>query len=710
MFDSSQFYEVFIEEANEKLAELEDGLLRLEKDSRGGELINTIFRAAHTIKGSSGTLGLDEMSKFTHSMEELLDLMRSDVLRPETDVISILLEATDRLKDMVAAFADRAAFDYASCSGLVDRMARFLSQPDAPQSGNMAAEPSGQVSASRQDTGRKEGELYRIIFVPDPGILKRGADPLLIFDDLRENGDIVDIKADLSHVPALSGIDPESLHIRWDITLKTGLSAPEIRSMFEFVEDGSEIRILPVSAIETGTPLLGRMLVEEGIVRSCDLDEALKAQKKLGDILVEQGKAAREDIEKVARRQGELKADTARHSVSSTIRVDLRKLDTLINAVGEMVIIHSMFQQEFHGHSEAHGRSGAHGKFDALFSQLQRIGGEIQDSVMSLRMLPVGDVFNRFTRLVRELSASRNKSIELVISGEDTELDKGVLEKITDPLVHLIRNSIDHGLESPEARAAAGKPPRGMLHLSAYQMGDSVYIDVEDDGRGLNRDRIIEKAVQRGIITSAAGMTEDQINELIFLPGFSTAEKVSDVSGRGVGMDVVRKNIETLNGRVHIRTSEGVGTSISIKLPLTLAIIDGLKVLVGSDTFIIPVTSVVEMLRPARDDVKSLGEKGEMIHVRGEYVPLVRLQREFGTSLMRGNPWEAVVVVVSHEKRKKCLLVDELLGEQQVVIKNLGTAMPKLDDIAGGTILGDGTVALVLDVPGIIERRTCATA
>jgi two-component system chemotaxis sensor kinase CheA len=340
---------------------------------------------------------------------------------------------------------------------------------------------------------------------------------------------------------------------------------------------------------------------------------------------------------------------------------------------------------------------------EALFSQLQRIGKDIQESAMSLRMLPVGEIFQRFIRLVRELSASKNKDIELIITGEDTELDKGVLEKIADPLVHLIRNSIDHGIETPQERLNKGKPEKGTIHLSAYQMGDAVYIDVEDDGRGLNKEKIVQNAMSKGIITNDQGLTDEQICNLIFMPGFSTADTVTDVSGRGVGMDVVKKNIESLNGKVYIRTRQDTGTTISIKLPLTLAIIDGLTVLIGEEIFVIPITSVVESLRPNRMEVKSLNEKVEVINVRGEYIPLMRLYEILGITSWKKDPWDAIVIVTMHEGRKYGLLADELLGEQQIVIKNLGTATPKVRGIAGGTILGDGRVALVLDVPGIAE-------
>ncbi|HAK89173.1 MAG TPA: chemotaxis protein CheA [Nitrospiraceae bacterium] len=697
MVDFKKLHGIFVDEAMERIAELEDGLLRIEKSPDDKELINTIFRAAHTIKGSSGSIGLTDISKFTHGMEEILDMVRENKIVPEKALINVLLGATDRIKEMIEAVASETEFDFGRCGGLLKQMEEI-------RGGNLTVEKDKTAEPRTQSSGIK---TFKIIFIPDPDLFKRGIDPAMIIEDLKGVGAITHITANTDTVPVLSELDPENLYLRWDILLNTGRDEADIRKVFEFVEDGSDIRIFPTADHEYKkySTTIGQMLMDEGVVKPEDIQDALREQKKLGEILVEQGKASPEDIEKALGKQRNIKTDSFKKSVSSTIRVDLGKLDHLINIVGEMVIIHSMFQQALKGGNgvSATGNGNSASQSDAVFSQLQRIGKDIQESAMALRMLPVGDVFQRFTRLVRELSESKNKNIELIITGEDTELDKGVIEKISDPLVHLIRNSIDHGIETPEERMNKGKPAKGTVHLSAYQMGDSVYIDVEDDGRGLNKEKIIEKAVSKGIITNAQGLADEQIYSLIFMPGFSTADAVTDVSGRGVGMDVVKRNIESLNGKVYIKTKENEGTTISIKLPLTLAIIDGLTVLVGEEVFVIPITSVVESLRPRRDDVKTLGEKGEVVNVRGEYIPLLRLYDILGITPWKKDPWEAIVVVTTHEGIKYSLLADELLGEQQVVIKNLGRAMPQISDIAGGTILGDGKVALVLDVPGIVE-------
>lgn len=715
MVDFKKLYSIFVDEAMERLTELEDGLLRLEKSPDDKELINTIFRAAHTIKGSSGSIGLKDISKFTHGMEEVLDLVRQEKLGPDKELVNVLLDAADMIKEMVGGVASETAFDFGRCEGLLKRMEKIKASAEHESVSLRGTESQSNPVSSGQSMQFHLSEIalplacndsaiekqFKIIFAPSHDLFKRGVDPLIIIDDLRGIGEIVSIKCLTDAVPAFLDMNPENLYLRWDIQLRTDKDESEIRNVFEFVEEGSEIRIFPVNTHEYETYMvpLGRMLVDEGIVKSEDVKDALKTQKRLGEILVQKGKASQKDVENVIEKQRGIKIESFKNAVSSTIRVDLKKLDHLINIVGEMVIIHSMFQQTIKGN----GGNATSERLDALLSQLQRIGSDIQESTMSLRMLPVGEVFQRFTRLVRELSTSKNKNIELIITGEDTELDKGVLEKITDPLVHLIRNSIDHGIETPEERLSKGKPANGTIHLSAYQIGDSVYIDVEDDGRGLNKEKIIEKAISKGVINSAQSLTDEQIYNLIFLPGFSTAESVTDVSGRGVGMDVVKKNIESLNGKVYIRTGQDTGTTISIKLPLTLAIIDGLTLLIGEDVFAIPITSVVESLRPNRMDVKSLNEKGEVINVRDEYIPLMRLYEILGITSWKKDPWDAIVIVAIHEGRKYGLLADELLGEQQIVIKNLGTATPKVRGIAGGTILGDGKVALVLDVPGIVE-------
>lgn len=693
--DLKRFHAIFVEEASEHLETLENGFMELEKNPDDSELLNAIFRSAHTIKGSSGTVGLPDIATFTHVMEEILESLRAGELRTSKEMISTLLEALDIIKDMVAAVATEEKFPFERCLDLMERM-KAIKRYSEPESPAVAL-----LLPQKKAPDKDAHNLFLIRFTPPANLFQRGLDPAKFFDELRELGEITSLACEAENLPRLSELNPEELYLHWVLRLKTESDEQTVRSVFEFIEEESTIEI---TLMNQDLNLFGSLLVEEGIVSEDDVREALSRQKKLGDILVEQGKVTKEQVSGVLDKQAVRKAETVKKAVSTNIRVDLKKLDHLVNLVGEMVIIHSMFHQVMYGQ----GKQGASElaanseRIDMIFGQLQRIGKDIQEGAMSLRMLPVGEVFQRFTRLVRELSSSKGKDVELVISGEETELDKGVLEKIADPLVHLIRNSVDHGIESPADREAAGKSPQATVYLHAYQLGDAVYIDVQDDGKGLDRDKILAKALDKGVISTANGLSEDEIYNLIMLPGFSTADKITDTSGRGVGMDVVRQNIEALNGVVSIKTRKGVGTTISIRLPLTLAIIDGLTVSVGEEVFIIPITSVIESIRPPRKDVNSIEEKGEVVNVRGEYIPLIRLHKLLKIPCQKQDPCQAIVVVVHHDNKKYGFMADELLGEQQVVLKTLGSATPKVRSIAGGTIMGDGRVALVLDVVGVI--------
>jgi two-component system, chemotaxis family, sensor kinase CheA len=696
--DLTRFHAVFVEEAAEHIENLETGLLLLEKSPDDIELLNDIFRSAHTIKGSSGTVGLPDISRFTHVMEELLDDLRNREFPANEEMISTLLEGVDMIKEMIDAIRDETVFEFSRCAPLMERITALQGKQPVQQD---TQQDSLQITAQPP-----ENRLYLIDFLTTPDLFRQGTDPARLISELAELGQIESISASSDKVPPLSSLDPESLYLSWIIKLNTNASVEEIREIFLFVSDDCTVEITQLLSPEKELPLLGKLLTEEGVVSAEDVRQALSKQQKLGEILVSQGKISQAQISKVLEKQGMQKAESFKKSVSSSIRVDLNKLDHLVNLVGEMVIIHSMFQQvmnDFEG-TETNSRNSKTEKTERLFSQLQRIGKDIQEGTMALRMLPVGEVFQRFARLVRELSTSKGKEIELVISGEDTEMDKGVLEKVTDPLVHLIRNAVDHGIESTAERIAAGKPARATVYLRAYQLGDAVFIEVEDDGRGLDRDRIITKAIANGVIQSAAMLDENEICNLIFLPGFSTADSVTDISGRGVGMDVVKRNIEALKGSVQLRTRKGQGTTISIRLPLTLAIIDGLAASVGNEVFIIPISSVVESLRPEQSVVHTVEEQGEVLNVRGEYIPLLRLSRILSIEPDKKDPWDAIVIVTHHENRKYGLMADALLGEQQVVLKTLGSATPKVNDIAGGTIMGDGRIALVLDIAGIIEK------
>ncbi len=660
----------FINESLEKIIEIENGLLALEKRPDSPRIIDNVFRAVHTIKGTSGSLELSAISDFSHCMEEILDSIRQRELRSEKGIIDLLLGATDGLKSLIESVARGERLDLSPLSDVMDSM--------------KALGPSAAISA------------YRIIYIHDPALFNTDNDPSPVVEELRARGQIDSLDTEIIDQPDDPG--GSAVRMRWDILVRTPLSAGDLRGLFDRCAGHGLLNISPAEDEDRDTPLLGKILVDTGNVTHQDITEAVKKQKKLGDILVEQGKVDSEEVRSAIRSQADRKVESFKGMISSTIRVDLKKLDNLVNLVGEMAIMHSMFLQKIR-----EADSGVSEEFEGLFNQLQVVGRSIQEGVMSLRMLPVGEVFNRFARLVRELSTSMDKSVELIVKGEDTELDKSVMEKIADPLVHLIRNAIDHGIESIDERIALDKTLQGRLILKAYQKGDAVYIEVSDDGRGLDREKILEKARERNIVTLQDELQDDDIFNLVFRPGFSTSAQVSDISGRGVGMDVVRTNVESLNGRISLSSTPGKGTVVTLKLPLTLAIIEGLIPVVGGEIYIIPAISVLESFRPARESIQTVAESDEMVNVRGEFLPLIRLRDYFRIPGESVAPWEAIAVMVAHEGRRCCLLVDELIGQQQVVIKKFGRAMPAVRGITGGTILGDGSVALVIDVAVIAE-------
>lgn len=443
---------------------------------------------------------------------------------------------------------------------------------------------------------------------------------------------------------------------------------------------------------------LGEILVESGIVSREILDKALSQQKRLGEILIEQHAATPQQISQALQKQGETSTQTKKSGDAASIRVDTGKIDKLINLVGELVITQSMLSS-----------LGTHFDMSQLpvlierVAQLERNTREIQERVMGIRMLSIGNTFSRFPRLVRDLSGKAGKKIQLLLSGEETELDKTVIESIGDPLTHLVRNSADHGLEPPDERIDAGKPEQGTIRMNAFHEGGSICITVEDDGRGLNRDKILAKAVKQGLVTEGEKLSDDQINGLIFRPGFSTADMITDVSGRGVGMDVVKKNIEALGGTVSIKTTAGKGTTFTLKLPLTLAIIEGMTVRVGRESYIIPLVSILESIQPTATSVNTITEKGAVVEVRGSYHPIVRLSEVFSIKADCNDPTKAILVMLETEQERVAVMVDELLGQQQVVIKSLENNFRKVAGIAGATILGDGTVSFILDVRGLIE-------
>lgn len=656
--DVSQFHQVFFEESFEGLDAMEMGLLGMQEGSPDAETINTIFRAAHSIKGGAGTFGFSRVSEFTHGLETLLDQMRNGERDVSQRAINTLLQAVDVLRDMLTAAQQGTEIDDTTAASVGLEIQALL---QAESDSTLVAEVTQAVTT--------ESAGWYIYFKPHPHLLQTGNDPVRMLQELAELGEL-SVEMDTSALPAFSELEPEDCYLAWTMQLRGDITLEQINEIFEWVEGDCELAITPLSAESSTVPEQdeSEQLIDEMVPAPVALTEPVKEPKKAA-------------------------TDTA----ASSIRVGTDKVDSLINLVGELVITQSMLSQL----GENFELSRVQQLIDGL-EQLERNTRELQEGIMRIRMLPISFAFNRFPRLVHDLSAKMGKRVELKLSGEQTELDKTVMEKIGDPLVHLVRNSLDHGLETPQKRLAAGKPEFGLLHLNAYHQGGTIVIEISDDGAGLNEEKILNKAIERGLVASDESLTPEKIHELIFMPGFSTAEVVSDVSGRGVGMDVVRKNIHSLGGSVEVSSTPGVGSTFTIRLPLTLAIMDGQTIQVGNQRYIIPLISIIESVEIKPGSVKQVTGKGEVYSLRDEYVPIIRLYDLFDLTPRSDKLEDGLLVVVEFEDRKVGLLVDDLLAQQQVVIKSLESNYRKVTGIAGATILGDGTVALILDISGLL--------
>ena len=710
----AQFQEAFFEEAAEHLAIVEEGLLALEQHPKDLELLAKIFRSAHSIKGASGMFGFNAVTQFTHKMETLLDLLRNGEKAVSPSIADLLLKSTDCLKTLIEAVKSGVAVD----DEVVQRLAAELASASGAQA---PVVPQKQSIAAPTQSEHQE-RSYLIKWTPPEWLFKRGLDPLQVIKELNGLGELSSVTLDMSRVPDLAEIDPEKCYLSWELQLLTGKDLKTIEAAFEFVREDSTLVIEEREALsakretsesghdtrftnddqraEDGAPKpLGAILVESGVVSPAVLEQALSQQKRVGEILVEQKVVTPQQVEQALQKQKQQEsAAQTKKTDTASIRVDTAKIDKLINLVGELVITQSMLSD-----------LGARFEIKQLpvllerVAQLERNTREIQERVMGIRMLPIGTAFSRFPRLVRDLSTKAGKKIQLVLSGEETELDKTVIESIGDPLTHLVRNSADHGLEPPEERLDNNKSEVGTIRLNAFHEGGNICITVEDDGRGLNREKILAKAVKQGLIGENDKLSDDQIWALIFRPGFSTAEKVTDVSGRGVGMDVVKRNIEALGGTVSIKTVTGKGTTFILKLPLTLAIIEGMTVRVGKETYIVPLLSILESIQPKEGTIKTVVGKGELINVRGTYLPMVRMYEVFVLEPEYTNPMKSILLILETEGERVAVMVDEILGQQQVVIKSMEQNFRKVEGIAGATILGDGTVGFILDVRGLLE-------
>lgn len=692
--DQGKLLATFITEATELIEDLEVGIVALEDSGDDDELINRIFRAAHTIKGSAGVVGLTALSNFTHTTEGVLDLVRNRELPVTSELISILLKAVDLLRAMVKAVSKgEVEVDGREVEFVSEMLGKFL-----PDSSDQPIQQEVKKPDYRADDEGKYSYL-EIDMKLSENLFETGTDPLMIFRELTDLGEIVDIEANKGLLPDFHALDVYKLYLTWHLILKTKEPFSRVENTFIFVQDDSEISIEDVTQyFKDGVDLrvadmkLGEILSDKGLVSKDDVNQALAKQEKIGELLVKTGKVTKEDVQEVLEKQ--LKSREVQKA--ATIRVDTDKLDKLINLVGELVIAVARVEQLQCSRPDE-SRQAGQGSMDSL----QRICRDLQEQVMRLRMVSVEGLFSRFHRVIRDLSNDEGKKVRLELRGLDTELDKNVIEQLSDPLKHLVRNAVDHGIELPEERVKVGKPEEAIIGLSAYQQEGNIFIEVSDDGYGINCKAVLTKAVEKGFVKEGDDLSDQEIYQLMFLPGFSTAKKVTEVSGRGVGLDVVKQNISELHGSVEIISSVGKGTMFRIKLPLTLAIIDGMTVKVGGEVITIPLLSIIESIRPKSNSVKTVEGRGEVVDARGGYLPLVRLHEVFDIETEKTDPSEALVVIVESAERRFGVLVDDVLGEQQAVIKSLEKNFRQVDGAAGATILGDGTVSLILDIHGL---------
>ncbi|HCM9427211.1 TPA: chemotaxis protein CheA [Enterobacter hormaechei subsp. xiangfangensis] len=665
--DITDFYQTFFDEADELLADMEQHLLDLVPEAPDSEQLNAIFRAAHSIKGGAGTFGFTILQETTHLMENLLDEARRGEMQLNTDIINLFLETKDIMQEQLDAYKSSAEPDAASFEYICNALRQ------------LALEAKGEASAPAVPAAK----LSVVDAVAEPATAPDAPAGKLrvVLSRLKEN-EVNLLEEELGNLATLSNVvkGKDSLAA----TLDGGIGQDDIVAVLCFVIEADQI------AFETEAGGVEAPAPAENTPAVVAAAPALKAVPK----------------ETAAPARGEKPA--ARSSESTSIRVAVEKVDQLINLVGELVITQSMLAQRSNELDPV-----THGDLITSMGQLQRNARDLQESVMSIRMMPMEYVFSRFPRLVRDLAGKLNKQIELTLMGSSTELDKSLIERIIDPLTHLVRNSLDHGIELPENRVAAGKSPVGNLILSAEHQGGNICIEVTDDGAGLNRERILAKAISQGMGVNE-NMTDEEVGMLIFAPGFSTAEQVTDVSGRGVGMDVVKRNIQEMGGHVEIQSKQGAGTTIRILLPLTLAILDGMSVKVADEVFILPLNAVMESLQPREEDLHPLAGGERVLEVRGEYLPLVELWKVFEVDGAKTEATQGIVVILQSAGRRYALLVDQLIGQHQVVVKNLESNYRKVPGISAATILGDGSVALIVDVSALQglnrEQRVANTA
>jgi len=692
--EQDELLKIYFSEAEELTQSLEQSLLTLEESPEDEDIINEAFRAAHTMKSSAAMVGFEQISEFTHTLENVLDRVRNKKLTVTKELISLLLEANDFLKQMV----ENASRGQAECAPekfkqMKSHLDRFL--------GIVTPEKTREETVLPPSPPAQKEYYYKITMTFKRDLFNTGQDPIMLFKELEKLGEILKVEADLSRLPPLDVLNPYELYISWKLIIKTKEAFSKIKDVFIFVEEDNVIEIEDVTKrfsgdidIEAAHKLLGEILVEEGLVSKSDLDKALEGQKKIGEILVDQKKISHKELKEVLEAQKKSRVYLRR----STVRVDTEKLDKLVNLVEEIAIGISQLSVKMNLESSA---ISVH--IQECLEGLDKISRELQEQVMRLRLFPIQGTFNRFQRMIRDLAYKQGKNIKVIINGGDTELDKDLIEQVGDSLKHLVRNCVDHGIEPPEERKKKGKSEEGVVKLKAFQKGGNIYIEITDDGRGIDEKAIVEKAIEAGLLKEERPLSKQEVYQLIFEPGLSTSDEITDISGRGVGLDVVKTNINQLGGSISVFSEKDRGTTFTISIPLTLAIVDGMKIRVGEDVYIIPIRYILGSFQAKKGAIKTIEGRGEVVDFRGQCLPLVRLDHALGIETNRLLQ-EGIVVVVDAETKRMGFLVEEILGEQQIVIKSIDKNFRRVPGIAGATILGDGTVSLILDVYGL-ERR-----
>ena len=685
---SDQLLDTFREEMAEILAELESSLLELEENAADSDAIDRVFRCLHTIKGSSAMVGLDEISGFVHDIESVYELVRESALAVTRELINITLAAKDQLRSLVASLSGEEEIDIEALNSIGAKFSAMLPDTESRPTANQK---------TSSDSGNST--TYRIRFRPSPDMFLKGLNPLFILRELKQMGECL-IVPQLDEIPPLEELNEEWCYLRWDIILTTESAQDDIRDIFIFVEDHCLELTLDVIDdgglldTESGYKKLGEILVERGDLNEEQLKEALLTKGRIGEELIGSGLVTPGTIETALAEQQhvqELRQIRQQTEVASSIRVRSDKLDALVNLIGELVTVQARLSQ--------HSSSVVDNDLLSISEEVERLTWDLRDQVLNIRMLPIGTTFTRYRRLVRDLCSELGKKVALETVGAETELDKTVIDRLSDPLVHLIRNSVDHGIEQPAERVASGKHEIGTIRLSAEHTGANVMITISDDGRGLDSDVLLKRGRELGLVSAEAEPSNRELLNLIFAPGFSTAESVSNVSGRGVGMDVVKRSVDDLRGNIEVYSQPGSGTEFRIKLPLTLAIIDGLLVEIAGESCVFPLSAVEECVELRREE--SEANDRNLANVRGEIVPYIKLREHFK---MYGDERDIEQIVIARiDGMRVGFVVDHVIGEHQTVIKSLGKFYHEVKGLSGATILGNGAVALILDLPQIVD-------